>query len=195
MRLREYLHTIAETYDRSAPLSADAQRLLRGADKHLTEHVPAPILIVGSGGKGFATFTPWVGFFDPQTTSSPQSGIYVVYIFDNQLTSVTLALLQGVTEISSVRGWRDALTRLADDASMYRSLLGDRALEGLGRSMTLGVSAKRQAAYEAASIAALRYDVAALPDEEKMRSDLRRFLSLYRQAIELNKRRPPTPTR
>jgi hypothetical protein len=59
------------------------------------QHVSGRIEVKGSGGQTSATFTPWVGFFDPDETSS-QFGVYVVYIFAEDLQSVALTLNQGI---------------------------------------------------------------------------------------------------
>lgn len=71
MDIASFLLEIATTYDRAAGMSTPAQRLLRRAGHELQPHVPGGIEIKGSGGSGGATFTPWVGFFDPDETTSP----------------------------------------------------------------------------------------------------------------------------
>jgi hypothetical protein len=68
---------LATTYDRAAGMSTPTQRLLKRAGQELQQRVPGGIEVMGSGGRGVATFTPWVGFFDPDETTSP---LYVFYI-------------------------------------------------------------------------------------------------------------------
>lgn len=155
--------------------------MLRAAADHLGDHVPPDLIVVGSGGKGVATFTPWIGFFNRLQAHSPQAGIYVVYLFAEDLQSVTLALLQGVTQISEKCGWKEARRILAERAANFRTSLGDRALQGLMPSLTLESRGKRQAGYSAGTIAAISYEVAPLPNEDALLSDLMRMLSLYRQ--------------
>src|SRR5207248_1627505 len=108
VNVNDFLGQVATTYDRHAGLSTPAQRLLRNAGQDLGGHVPAGIRVMGSGGKGAPTFTPWVGFFDPDETDSPERGVYVVYLFANDLSSVTLSLMQGITRLSDQIGWTEA---------------------------------------------------------------------------------------
>ena len=81
MDLGAFFADIAATYDRKLGFDSHAQIRLKEAGMLLAEHVPSGLLIQGSGGKGLATFTPWVGVFDPDETVSPQHGVYVVYLF------------------------------------------------------------------------------------------------------------------
>jgi hypothetical protein len=77
MDLTDFLLEIATTYDRSAGVSTPTQRLLSQAESELGEHVHGGIRIKGSGGQSTATLTPWIGFFDPDETTTPQKGVYV----------------------------------------------------------------------------------------------------------------------
>jgi len=95
MELRAFLVEVAAKYDRKAGLQTPTQELLKAAGDELADYVPGGMICKGSGGKGMVTYTPWIGFFDPDETSDPQEGIYVVYIFAEDLASVTLTLTKG----------------------------------------------------------------------------------------------------
>lgn len=71
MELRAFLEQIAGHYDRHARVSAPEQLLLRHADQHLADHVPAGIVIAGRGGQTLATFTPFIAFLDPDEQRHP----------------------------------------------------------------------------------------------------------------------------
>jgi hypothetical protein len=174
---------VATTYDRAAGMSTPTQRLLTRAGRELLEHVPGGIEIKGSGGRGGATLTPWVGFFDPDETTSPQSGVYVVYIFSDDLQSVTLTLNQGITSLVTELGWPRARQRLAADAAKIREAMPASAVVGLDRRIGLRSSGSRQRAYEAGNIIATRYDLNELPPEPEPRGDLRRMVALYQLAV------------
>ena len=184
MDLNEFILEVATSYDRLAGLNTPAQRLLKSADTELGEHAPGGIIIQGSGGKGVATFTPWVGFFDPDETTSPERGVYVVYLFAADLGSVTLTLNQGMTELTDSLGPAEARSKLANDAEAIRAGMVPSDLDGLDSSMQLGSSGFRQRAYEAGNIACKTYVIEQLPGEAQLRHDLGRFLTLYQLAVE-----------
>jgi hypothetical protein len=146
--------------------------------------VPAGIEIKGSGGKGLATFTPWVGFFDPDETSTPEEGLYLVYLFAADLKKVHLMLLLGVTVIDNKLGDHAAARAvLRAEADAIRTRLNPAALAGLQTSVDLASKGWRQLAYAAACVAALSYDTQKLPAEQLLRGDLARFFELYQDSI------------
>lgn len=183
MDLRDYLQTIATTYDRHAPLDSAAQRMLRRAKDHLREHVPGGLDVRGSGGTTTPTLTPWVGVFDPDETVTPQDGIYLVYLFAEDLRTVTLSLQQGITRLTRELGQRQARDRLADDARAIRDHLPPDALRGLSHAMRLASTGFRQLAYESGNIVAREYETSSLPLESVLREDLLRFIDLYQAAV------------
>ncbi len=184
MDLADYLLEVAYNYAPEDGLNTASQTLLRSADQHLTEHVPPGISIKGSGGKGTTTFTPWVGFFDPDETESPENGIYVVYLFAADLASVALTLNQGITRLTKELGPAEARTRLALDAEHIRESMPPGSLRDLDFAIGLGSTGFRQRAYEAGNIIATTYSVDSLPDEAILRTHLARFLNLYELAVE-----------
>jgi hypothetical protein len=178
-----YLREIATTYDRHAALDSPAQRMLRHADEYLQEHVPGGLITRGSGGTTTPTFTPWVGFFDPDETTTPQDGVYLVYLFAGDLSTVTLSLQQGITRLTKELGQRVARERLVQDAAVIRNGLSGPELDGTSATMQLGTGGFRQRAYEAGNIAAIEYPTSSLPAEDVLRSELGRFLRLYASAV------------
>jgi len=80
VNLSDYFLELALSYDRNAGLRTSAQGMLSNADELLAEHLPAGMNIQGSGGKGQPTLTPWVGFFNPDETMTPERGMYVAYL-------------------------------------------------------------------------------------------------------------------
>jgi hypothetical protein len=162
--------------------NSPAWELLRNASQELAEHVPGGYLIYGSGGRGTATHTPWVGVFDPDETTSPQRGIHVVYLFAEDLATVTLSIQQGITDLTNAISGAAARVRLALDATAIRERIGD-AVAGSETTMRLASHGARQRGYEAANIAAVSYKTGALPPEATLRSDLNRILGLQDLAI------------
>jgi hypothetical protein len=157
--------------------------LLKRAGRELQEHVPGGIEVKGSGGQTTATFTPWVGFFDPDETTSPQTGVYVVYIFSEDLQRVVLTLNQGITRLVEALGWKRARERLAADAKNIREAMPPSGVAGLDYAIRLGSRGARQRAYEAGNIAGKSYDLNTLPAEPQLRANLRRMMALYQLAV------------
>jgi len=182
MDLRAFLGYVAANYDRMAGLNSPTQMLLRNADKELSASTPVGIMVKGSGGKGSATYTPWVGFFDPDVTLDPQEGIYVVYLFAEDLQSVTLTLNQGMEQLRRENGGSKARQMLRTQAELIRSQLPSDKLSGLKTVMELASKGVRQKSYAAGNIAAIEYSTSALPGSETLQSDLNRMLDLYGSA-------------
>jgi len=188
MDLRDFLTEIAGSYDRRAGIDAPAQQMLRAADVRLSEHCPPTMFIKGSGGKGSPTFTPWVGFFDPDETDTPQRGIYVVYLFHTDMWSVALSLNQGIEELTKeLRHRAAARDRLRAEADAIRARLSDADKRGFASTVSLGAQGFRAAAYEAANILARDYPIIGMPPEATLRADLDRALSLYGRAVAIKR--------
>jgi hypothetical protein len=184
MNLRDYLDRVASQYDRTAGLQTETQQLLRDAPRQLAELVPAGFVLIGSGGKGTATFTPWFGLFDPDETTKPERGLYLCFLFSCDLSTVTLTLMQGITELDRTLGRRQARERLRQDALAIRTRLPEQAVSAFSDGLALGANGYRQLAYEAGCVLSRSYRVNELPEERPLRSDLDRFLVLYQQAVE-----------
>jgi hypothetical protein len=177
------LMTVVLEYSRAAGLSSGAQVVLRNAREALDSSLPAGLLVVGSGGKGQATFTPWIAILDPDETTSPQDGLYVVYLFSEDLRKVSLSLNQGITRLTRRLGVRAARAELRTRATTIRSQLAKDLVSGLTISIDLRSSGARQLSYEAGNVIAKTYVTRDLPLEPQLREDLRRFLSIYQRAI------------
>ncbi len=183
MKLRAFLQEIAANYDRHAGVSAPAQVLLRRADKELAQYVPGGILVRGRGGQTQPTLTPFVAFLDPDETTKPTDGVYVVYLFTEDLENVALSLMQGIATLAREMGHAAARQQLAQDGSTIREALAADLLLGLDAHIDLRSTGVRQRGYEAGNIAAITYKAEDLPSEPKMIADLSRMLTLYQEAV------------
>jgi hypothetical protein len=182
VQLNQYLTEIAESYSAALSLKSPAQILLRGARTHLDYLVPGGYLVIGSGGKGTPTYTPWIGFFDPDETSSPEEGLYVCYLFARDLTTVSATIMQGITRLTKSLGRRLARQRLALDSAALREEIAHQT-DGLSTTLDLKDDGFRQLAYQAGCIIAKTYPLLALPAPETLETDAARFLHLHQLAI------------
>jgi hypothetical protein len=184
VHLSEYISKIAATFDRAGGMSAPAQQLLRRADAELRDLAPIGFVTTGSGGRGVAATIPWFGFLDPDETTTPTEGLYVVYLFTADLAAVYLTLIQGVMFVlERIHPPVDARARLAADGHRIREKLGADRLAGLLTAIDLRARGPLPAGYESGAVAAIEYAVARLPDNATLEEDLERILGLYQDAI------------
>jgi hypothetical protein len=191
--LRTLIEQVATTYDRNDSMVSDAQRLLRSAATDLAS-LARGYKIVGSGGMGQGAHVPWIAVFDPDETTNATRGLYVVYLFAADMSTISLSLNQGVTEARSKWGGQ-ARDRLAEQATAIRDGLEASLTDGLAPAIDLKHSSQLPRLYEAGNIAARTYQVDSLPTESDLRADLQRFIQLYQVAIDVrNELAVSTPT-
>lgn len=140
----------------------------------------------GSNGAGRWSETGWVAVFDRLVTETAQRGQYIVYLFRSDGSAMYLSLGQGTTAVQQEVGGALYKEVLAERAAMFAGLLKSEGLDGLHLGPTdLGGTTPLSRGYEAANVAAIRYDAGELPDEVRLRADLLRFLALYRRLVEV----------
>jgi hypothetical protein len=188
MKLQGYLHKVGSTYIRTEGTGSPAAKMLRGALPVFQPHIPAGYLIKGSAGNGVGAFVPWVSFFDPDETDTATRGMYVVYLFAEDMRTVSLSLNQGVTELQKAFGTREAQQRLQNEAAAIRDALSPDKTVGLVDAIDLGGRPGLPRAYEAGNIVACVYEIESLPDEEVLKADLRRMIALYQDALVLREK-------
>lgn len=156
----------------------------------IRNEVPAAILenignkdryrVEGSAGQGVWAGVPWAAVFDRMVTESAQDGYYLVYLFKEDLSGIYLSLNQGITSVKAQYG-TSAKEALRIRASDFLARLG-RATDGLilgPIDLAVKVKASLGAFYEQGAICSLYYSRNALPSDDHLRNDLRRFLQLY----------------
>src|SRR5262245_61367188 len=97
MRLRDYLVKVGTGYRAADGFETAQQGLLLKVRDELTSVGPAEYVIRASGGQRplRTTHTPWVGFFDPDESTTPQQGLYVVWILTESADAWTLSVNMG----------------------------------------------------------------------------------------------------
>ncbi len=148
-------------------------------------YVPASYIIKGSAGNGAGAFCPWVSFFDPDETTTATRGMYLVYLFAEDMKTVSLSLNQGVTELRATFGAAEAEKRLRGEAAAIRDAVPGEMTGGLVDVIDLGGRAGLPRAYEAGNILARAYEIGSLPTDEVLKADLRRMIQLYQDALVL----------
>jgi hypothetical protein len=185
VHLRDLLIRIAETYDPKAGTASgvSAQDLLREVEEMSDLPLPHGFVASGYGGKGSASSTPWIGVFGKAINTRAQEGLYLAYIFDATLASVTLTLQQGVTKLSGeYPKLADRLKELKRRARHLRAGIEPELALHWAHTPAFRSQLERPRAYEAASVAARRYEIASMPEEEVLAEDLHVASLLLRDA-------------
>ena len=136
----------------------------------LTENI---YKVKGSVGAGSWADVPWVGVFDKRVTTSAQRGVYIVYLLNKSTKELFLTLNQGVTDVVTASNSK-AADNLQNRAQSIRSIIG--SFPGLESSL-IGSGSKD---YDAGCIYYIKYTLNSLPEDEKLYSDLNKFIEAYK---------------
>jgi len=155
----------------------------------ITLQLPENIYKVkGSVGAGRWTDVPWIAVFDKRITTSAQRGVYIVYLLNKDTKELFLTLNQGATDVAqggdstgklaftgiASASNSKAAESLKNRAKNIRSEIG--SFPGLG-SNPIDTGSK---AYDAGCIYYIKYTLDSLPEDEKLYSDLNKFIEAYK---------------
>ncbi|OXL85840.1 ATPase [Paenibacillus sp. SSG-1] len=138
--------------------------------------------IQGSIGQGNWANIPWIAIMDKRITETTQQGEYIVYLFSEDMKSVYLTLAQGVTLPTKERGKKDGYQYLIEKVNEIRGLL---PLENMQKDDQIHLTTSGLGRdYQVSTVAYIRYDRDALPDDEQLWTDLENFVSNYKIYVE-----------
>lgn len=134
--------------------------------------------IQGSVGQGKWAEVPWIAFMDKRITESTQKGVYIVYLFSEDMESVYLTLAQGITVPIDAYGKKKGYEHLDIIRKKIRKMI---PLKGMQTNDEINLSAKseRGQAYQYSTIAYIRYDKSNIPDDDQLLSDLENVVMNY----------------
>ncbi|WP_160032578.1 MrcB family domain-containing protein [Paenibacillus sp. An7] len=139
--------------------------------------------IQGSIGQGNWATIPWIALMDKRITQTTQKGEYIVYLFSEDMQSIYLTLIQGVTE-----PLKDGRTKgyeyLKKKTEEIRSLI---PLEGLHKDENIFLTDKSGLGrdYQVSTVAYIKYERGALPEDEELIQDLQNLVSNYNQYVDI----------
>lgn len=147
--------------------------------------------VQGRDGTGLKTFVPWVRIHSPELSASAQSGWYVVYLFLQDGSGVSLGLSHGFTRFDGGDFKPRSAAEAAELMSWGCGLIGESAAAiGMGTGVDLRSSEKLSRAYEATTAFSKFYSADALPDDATLAADAQAAVGLlgelYR-ALELGR--------
>lgn len=154
-------------------------RLIRNRSKEIIQPllVGPSLFIKGSVGQGNWVKVPWIAVINKDETDGAQEGIYIVYIFSQDMKRVYLTFNQGVNRPKKKYGRKLAIKKLkakAIDIQANFPLQG--FLSGDGVELA---SAGLGSDYEKAVIYYKKYFTKNLPDNEVLENDLKVLVSFY----------------
>lgn len=131
---------------------------------------------IGHGvGIGRPADVPWVSVHSADSSASGEEGIYAVYLFATDGSTVYLSLNQGTEK---VRGGLNPLIKRGRDILAASGLKADSA------PVDLKKQEGRPARYAAANAFAIAYEAGAVPGDGELRDDLNEVLSALDQALD-----------
>jgi hypothetical protein len=184
MSLREALSDVrAAGYDRRATLAQPVFDRLDSLALEIQRLTPSHYLVPVSRGVGALPVGLWVSVLDPDVTTSPTRGTYVVYLFNDSLDRVALSLNQGVTNARQAARQQGLRVRelLRKQAALMRSVLGNQVAD-LDDEIMLGRGGLLPD-YEAGNAVARSWPLSSLPAHNQLADELLRFLDLYAQVV------------
>lgn len=170
-------------YDRAQGLNQPIFGVLDKITTELRAVIPTHFELKFSRGVGSLPLGLWVSILDPDVTRTPTKGTYVVFLFNEARTTVSLSLNQGVTaatERARLAG-RDAKQLLRDDADVVRGLLSA-DVHDLVTSLDLGTG-ELVRKYAAGNVYAKTWSLSSLPSDDEITFEVTRFLGLYENAV------------
>ncbi len=167
----------------SQPLEAHplAQFIRTEARDRVREGLPEHyqrLIVKGSPGQGNWANVPWVAVFDPSVTDSATRGYYVVYLFSADMRRVYLSLNQGTTAVHDEFG-AEALDELTRRAGLMRTRVSEHRGRFAHAAIDLASDAFLPRGYEAGHAFGVEYDLAVLPSEDELATDLTDIVHMY----------------
>lgn len=195
MQLQTALKGLVDlSYQASLDQGQPAQVHLRAARKAVAQLLPPEgYRVRASGAAQNLPAVPWIAILNPDVTNTAQAGLYVCYLYRQDLTAVVLTMNQGAT--AHRKYWQEharphrltidneTIADLVDESMAVRRALPAGLIAGTRFDLDLGSPAFLPRAYEAGDIASITYDTANLPNEQVLLSDLHRFLAIYDAAV------------
>lgn len=149
--------------------------------------LPPTVKVKWSVGQGNWARVPWVAFLDSRLTDTTQKGIYMVYLFREDMQGLYLALSQGVTDVVTQPGITQVEGRqlLQQRAESLRNSFRGLKENGfkLDNNMNLQCEGRLAINYQYGTIAYRYYSQEELPDDESLSKDLYLLLQAYQNYI------------
>ena len=127
----------------------------------------------GSCGAGTWTNYPWIAVYNEEITTTIQRGVYIVYLFSEDMSRVYLTLNQGCTNLKKELGNKAAKQSMQATRESIRNTLNNTKFN-IDNDLIIG-----NVDYEIGSIYYREYLRSSFPSEEEFLEDLRDMIRIY----------------
>lgn len=132
-------------------------------------------------GQGTWAELPWIAFLNEKITNTPQQGYYIAYLFSGDGKKIFLTIALGVTN-------RKGLKQLQKDKSILinnlEKLLISKDIKRCNDKVNLMAKKATAKKYESSVVCYKKYNTSKLPDENKLKEDLSKFVKIYNDMYE-----------
>jgi MoxR-like ATPase len=148
-------------------------------------------IVKQSVGKGRYAKCPYVAVLDSRETTSMETGVYLVFLFREDMSGVYLAFAQGVNDLRKTRR-KDYRDVLSERAAKIRETCAHIREEGFLLDDTFDLRARGLGEdYRRGVIAHKLYPQGSIPDDSHLETDLKFLLTTYTGYVESNIGPPP----
>lgn len=169
---------IASKYNKEARMFKLIKYELR--DKLKSRLFDENLAVKGSCGAGGWTNYPWVAIYNTNITTSIQEGVYIVYLFSEDMQRLYLTLNQGCTNLKSSLGAIKAREEMKKVRENIRNQISSGRFS-IDNNLNIG-----NTDYEVGSIFYKKYELDNMPLEEEFRKDLMDMVSIYTEFYNIN---------
>ena len=143
------------------------------------------IQVKWSLGKGNWAAVPWLALLNQNVTTTTQSGLYVVFLITQDLSTIYLALIEGMTDLVNELGQRSAAAALQERSEGYRAQVPELADLGLTLSGEIDLKTEgwRAKNYELGTVAFACFPANDLPSDEQLIGVLEALLAAYDRLV------------
>jgi len=131
------------------------------------------LIVKGSAGQGGWTSCPWIAAYNKEITTTIQEGIYIVYLFSEDMERVYITLNQGCTNLKKKLGKRKATEQMVNSRSKIRAGIDSKDFS-VDNNLTVG-----NKDYEVGSIFYKIYTKNNMPQEQQLITDLSSMITIY----------------
>lgn len=136
-------------------------------------------IIKGSVGQGGWATVPWIAILDKRITTTTQDGVYIVYLFVEDGSSVYLTLNQGCTKLIKTLGRQGAINSMLETAYEARNHLYFPDSFTVDNNITMG-----NRFYEQGCISYRCYRRDNIPSDKELLADLAAICATYMEYFE-----------
>ncbi len=148
-----------------------------------------------SVGQGNWARVPWIAFLDKRETETTREGVYVVYLFRQDMSGVYLTYNQGVTRPTKTYGQDVGYAFLRSRAERLRRQASSLEEDGFSLDRGIDLAADRGLGqdYEVSTVGYKLYEPGSIPSDETLLSDLDSAIRAYDSYVSRSEKRLVEP--